>query len=170
MTRASKRNHKRTKTGMTCRVSTKYHIEHRHVPKGKDVQWIQGFPSLRCLAPPESSMGYWEKIGNRKSDQRKETELMQTIKYEHVFPLLKTCNFSRLKHQASWVFDVILLSHWRTLPLSILSPPIEMIKLWCDLSLLPLTSISKKGSSGCLLQMGSVLEWKSKAASRMWCW
>ena len=46
---------------------------------------------------------------------------MQTIKYEHVFPLLKTCDFSPLEHQASGVSY--------TLPLSILSP------FWCDLSL-----------------------------------
>ena len=72
--RANKTNHKRTKTGMTCRVSTKYHIEYRHVPKGKDVQRIQGFPSLRCLAPPESSMGYWEKIGNRKSELKEKKQ------------------------------------------------------------------------------------------------
>ena len=90
------------------------------------MQWIQRFPSFRCLSPPESCMWYWEKIGNKKSEQRK-TEQMQTIKYEHVFPLLKTCDFSPLEHQAS------VVSY--TLPLSILSPPIEMIKLWCDLSL-----------------------------------
>ena len=84
------------------------------------------FLSLRCLAPPNSSKGYWEKIGNRKSEQRQETELMQTIKYEHVFPLLKTCDFSPLEHEAS---RVSTLSPWA------FSPLIKMIKLWCDLSL-----------------------------------
>ena len=34
--------------------------------------------SLRCLAPPESSMGYWEKIGNRKSEQNAKSELKET--------------------------------------------------------------------------------------------
>ena len=51
---------------------------------------------------------------------------MQTSKYEHVFPLLKTCDFSPLEHQASGVSY--------TLPW-VFSPPIEMIKLWCNLSL-----------------------------------
>ena len=77
---------------------------------------MQGFPSLRCLAPHESNMGYWEKIEDRKSEQRKETELMQTIKCEHVFPLLKTCDFSPLEHQASGILENYAL------PLSILSP------------------------------------------------
>ena len=40
-------------------------------------------------------------------------------------------------------------------------PPIEMIKLWCDLSP-PLTSISKKGSSECLLQWVWSLSHKAK--------
>ena len=56
------------------RVSTEYPIGYKHVPKGKYVQWIQGFPSLRCLAPPESSMGYWEKIGNRKLELKETNE------------------------------------------------------------------------------------------------
>ena len=104
-------------------------------PKVKMCNEFKEYLSLRCLAPPESCMGYWEKIGNRKSEQRKETDLMQTIKYEHAFPLLKTCDFSPLEHQASGVSY--------TLPW-VFSPPIEIIKLWCDLSP-PLTSISKKG-------------------------
>lgn len=68
---------------------------------------------------------------------------MQTNTYEHVFPLLKTCDFSPLEHQASGVLDDYSFSPW------VFSPPIDMIKLWCDLSP-PLTSISKKGSSGFL--------------------
>ena len=72
-------------------------------PKVKMCNEFKEFLSLRYLAPLESSMGYWEKIGNRKIEQRQETELMQTIKYEHVFPLLKICDFSPLEHQASRV-------------------------------------------------------------------
>ena len=54
---------------------------------------------------------------------------MQTSKYEHVFPLLKTCDFSPLEHQASGVLDDYSFFPW------VFSPPIDMIKLWCDLSL-----------------------------------
>ena len=54
---------------------------------------------------------------------------MQTNKYEHVFPLLKTCDFSPLEHKASRVLDDYSLSPW------VFSPPIDMIKLWCDPSL-----------------------------------
>ena len=54
---------------------------------------------------------------------------MQTKKYEHVFPLLKTCDFSPLEHQASGVLDDYSLFPW------VFSPPIDMIKLWCDLPL-----------------------------------
>ena len=54
---------------------------------------------------------------------------MQTNKYGHVFPLLKTCDFSPLEHQESRVLDDYSLSPW------LFSPPIDMIKLWCDLSL-----------------------------------
>ena len=50
-------------------------------------------------------------------------------KYEHVFPLLKTCDFSPLEHQASGVLDDYSFFPW------VFSPPIDMIKLWCDLSL-----------------------------------
>jgi len=35
-------------------------------PKVKMCNEFKKFLSLRFLAPPESSMGYWEKIGNRK--------------------------------------------------------------------------------------------------------
>lgn len=54
---------------------------------------------------------------------------MQTSKYEHVFPLLKTCDFSPLEHQASGVLDDYSFLPW------VFSPPIDMIKLWCDFSL-----------------------------------
>ena len=37
-------------------------------PKRKICNEFNEFLSLGCLAPPESSMGYWEKIGNRKSE------------------------------------------------------------------------------------------------------
>ena len=47
-------------------MSTKYHIDMS--PKVKVCNEFKEFLSLRCLAPPESSMGYWEKIGNRKSE------------------------------------------------------------------------------------------------------
>ena len=97
-------------------------------PTVKICNEFKWFLSLRCIAPPESSMGYWEKIGNRKSEQRKETELMQTINYEHVFPLLKTCDFSPLEHQA---YGVSFFPR-------VFSPPIDMIKLWCDDLSLPL--------------------------------
>ena len=56
---------------------------------------------------------------------------MQSNKYEHVFPLLNTCDFSPLEHQASGVLDDYSFSSW------VFSPPIDMIKLWCDLSLSP---------------------------------
>jgi len=37
-------------------------------PRVKICNEFNKFLSLGCLAPPESSMGYWEKIGNRKSE------------------------------------------------------------------------------------------------------
>ena len=45
------------------------------------------------------------------------------IEYEHVFPPLKTCDFSPLEHQASGVSYILPLSKWLS------------IELWCDLSL-----------------------------------
>ena len=47
-------------------------------PKVKMCNEFKEFLSLRCLAPPESSMGYWEKIGNRKSEQKAKSELKET--------------------------------------------------------------------------------------------
>ena len=71
---------------------------------------------------------------------------MQTIKYEHVFPLLKTCGISPLEHQASGILeDYSFLEYY--LPLEI-SRPRDMIKVLCDITFsvlrnsLPLTILS----------------------------
>ena len=50
------------------RVSTRYHIGFNMSPRIKICNEFDWFLSLRCLAPPESYMGYWEKIGNKKSE------------------------------------------------------------------------------------------------------
>ena len=55
---------------------------------------------------------------------------MQISTYEHVFPLKKTCGISPLEHQAPSIWDP-----WRLLSPWVFSPPRDMIKLWCDLSL-----------------------------------
>ena len=52
---------------------------------------------------------------------------MQISTYEHVFPLKKTCGISPLEHQASGILEDYSLLEY--------SPPRDMIKLWCDLSL-----------------------------------
>ena len=69
-------------------------------PKVKMCNEFKEFLSLRCLAPPESYMGYWEKIRNNKS------ELKDTN--EHVFPPKKTCDISPLEHQASGILEYSL--------------------------------------------------------------
>ena len=56
----------------------KYHINIDMSPKVKMCNEFKEFLSLRSLAPPESSMGYWEKIGKRKSEQKAKTELKET--------------------------------------------------------------------------------------------
>ena len=47
-------------------------------PKIKLCNEFKDFLSLEYLAPPKSSMGYWEKIGNRKSEQNAKSELKET--------------------------------------------------------------------------------------------
>ena len=60
---------------MTCRVSTKYHIGYIDMsPKVKMCNEFKEFLSLRCLSPTKSSMGYWEKIGNKKSEQNQSSK------------------------------------------------------------------------------------------------
>ena len=55
-------------------MSTKYHIGLDMSPKVKICNEFKSFLSLRCLDPPESSMGYWEKIGNGKSELKETNE------------------------------------------------------------------------------------------------
>ena len=60
---------------MTCResvLSSTFDID--MYPKVKMCNEFKEFLSLRCLAPLESSMGYWKKIGNRKSAQKETNE------------------------------------------------------------------------------------------------
>ena len=85
---------------------------------------------------------------------------MQTSKYEHVFPLLKTCEFSPLEHQAtSGVLDDYSFSPW------VFSPPIYMINLWCDLSL-PLWHQFPRRVFWICCHMGLVLESQIKAVNQ----
>ena len=142
-------------------------------PRIKICNEFDWFLSLRCLAPPESYMGYWEKIRNSKS------ELKDTN--EHVFPPKNTCDISPLEHQASsiwdpWVFsppgnlflplntfslvDLVLETFslpWCDLSLS--------YKLWCDLSLPPFDINFHEGLSG-IRRIGLVLETRHKAMDK----
>ena len=127
-------------------------FECRHVPKGKDMQWIRRFPSLRCLAPPESYMGYWEKIRNRKSEQSKHTNNMNMSFPSKDMWLLSSLN---TKHLGS-LFDVIIY----------LSFPL-LIWLSFDVSSLSPFDINfQEGSSGVWVKIGLVLESHSKVAGK----
>ena len=89
---------------------------------------------------------------------------MQTTIYEHVFPLLKTCDFSPLEHQASGVLDDYSFFPW------VFSPPIDMIKLWCDLSLPLWHQFPRRVLLDFLVVMGLILESQNKAAIWVGCW
>ena len=124
--------------GMTCIewvLCTLF--ECRHVPKGKDMQWIWRFPSLRCLALPESYMGYWEKIGNRKSEQSKHKNNMNMSFPSKDMWLLSSLN---TKHLGS-LFDLIIYLS--------LFYPFDMIKLWCELSLSLWRQFPRRGLLEC---------------------
>ena len=156
LARANKRNHKSTKIGLTCSVwalDTLLDIDMS--PKCKDIQWIQRFPSLRCLAPPESCMGYWEKIGNIKSEQRKSEQM-------HSNKQTWACLFPS---EDMWLFSSLNTKHLGPE----FSPLLKWLALMWSLSP-PLTSISRKGSSRVWVKLGLVLESQSKAAYRMWFW
>ena len=82
------------------------------------MQWIQGFPSLEVFLPLNLILDKCENIG-------KQNESETYHKHRHVFPLLKTCDFSPLEHQASGAFDVITslpLSMWLSFDVISLSP------------------------------------------------
>ena len=112
-------------------------------------------------------MGYWEKIGNKKSEQNQSSkEINRANANEQTW----TC-YSPLEDM--WLLSSWTLSIWEPwwllfLPLSIL-PPIDMIKLWCDLSL-PIDINFQEGSFWIFVMMGLVLESQNKAASWMGCW
>ena len=83
---------------------------------------------------PESSIGLLGEDREQKiRAQRKETELMQTNTYEHVFPLSKTCGISPLEHQASGILENYSL-HEYSLPPEISLSPSGSDKFLCDLS------------------------------------
>ena len=56
-----------------------------------------------------------------KSEQKQIRSQKHNLDY-HVFPLLKTCVFSPLEHQASRAFDVII-----SLPVEVLSPLLKWL-------------------------------------------